>query len=118
MSSNLKREYHRFLESEQWKHLKQEAFERDGFKCVYCGTRSHLHGRFVRYRKDLTKCTVSQVETACWRCIHRLHVENIEERRENRVLRRFVRILLVKYGVKPVWRKRVQREQKEQTKSP
>lgn len=73
--------YLRYLESDHWKSLRAEAFRRDCFKCVRCGSRNHLRGHHKRYRKDLQLCTVNDIETMCQSCHNSYHKMKKEFRR-------------------------------------
>lgn len=82
-----KKAYLTYLKSGHWETLRKQAFERDNYRCVKCGSDQYIHGHHKRYRKDLRKCTVKDVETLCDKCHKSHHREHREKRRENRKLR-------------------------------
>lgn len=82
-----RQQYYQYLESEHWRRLRLEAFERDGFKCLNCGTNKNLRGHHKRYRKDLRLCTVKDIETLCQKCHDNFHREKARLRKERRKLR-------------------------------
>lgn len=79
--SRRKFEYLQYLKSEHWDLLRNQAFERDGWRCQKCNSKHNLQGHHKRYRKDLYKCTVDDIETLCFGC-HRHH-----HKRKNRIRR-------------------------------
>ena len=58
--------------------------ERDGFKCQHCHSQHNLRGHHVRYRKNLTECTIKDVLTLCERCHKKEHKRLRKQRRDNR----------------------------------
>lgn len=104
MASKRKRAYWKYLESAHWRELRRQAFERDGFKCCQCGSDRDLRGHHRRYRKDLTKCTVKDIETLCVKCHEAHHRDRARERRQNRKLRKQLcraAYLVAIYSAKP-----------------
>lgn len=85
-------EYYKYLESSHWKKLRLEAFKRDGYKCVKCGSPWSLRGHHKRYRKDIRSCTVSDIETLCNRC-HEKHHKRIAKLRKRHRRMRLITIL-------------------------
>ncbi len=63
--SKRKSAYLRYLESAHWRRLRKQAFERDSYQCVGCGSEINLRGHHLRYRKNLHNCTVDDIETRC-----------------------------------------------------
>lgn len=82
--SKQKKLYLKYLESGHWKKLRRQAFERDGWKCVICGSTRRLRGHHTKYRKDLRSCTVSDIQTMCEGC----HEKHHNEKRKLRKLMR------------------------------
>ena len=83
--------YYKYLESDHWKQLREQTFERDGHRCQHCGTPKNLRGHHVIYRKDLEKCTPKDIMTLCDSCHHQEHVRIKQKRKEKRARRRLHR---------------------------
>lgn len=90
-----KSEYYRYLESAEWRQLRKQAFERDGFKCTKCGSGLNLRGHHVRYRKDIRSCTVDDVQTLCNQCHEAHHQEKAAYRKSHRKIRSHRRLIAV-----------------------
>lgn len=76
--------YYAYLESAHWRELRKAAFNRDGYKCVFCGSPKKLRGHHLKYRKDFRLCTVDDIQTLCDDCHNALHKKMAAERRANR----------------------------------
>lgn len=85
--SKRKGQYVRYLASGHWKQLRHKAFKRDGFQCILCGSKTNLNGHHKKYRRDLDKCTVDDIETLCLKCHEAHHLRKREFRKINRQLR-------------------------------
>jgi Restriction endonuclease len=96
MASRQKRAYLIYLESAHWRKLRREAFIRDGFQCVSCGSNQNLRGHHIRYRKDLFKCTVDDIETRCEDCHTALHAGKKRSRKLKRKAQKsWIRLLSI-----------------------
>lgn len=67
--------YQLYLQSKWWRALRGKVLRRDGYRCVTCKSRSHLHVHHKRYR-GLGNERMEDLETMCWYC----HVEETESR--------------------------------------
>lgn len=65
--------YSSYLGSGHWKKLRRQAFERDNWKCIKCGSELNLRGHHLKYRGNLHACTVDDIQTLCRRCHDRKH---------------------------------------------
>lgn len=86
--SKRKAYYLSYLKSEHWYQLRAQAFERDRHRCGICGSGRNLTGHHKRYPKDLTTCTVEDIETLCWFCHHATHQSKKNQRRAKARARR------------------------------
>lgn len=55
------------------KRLQQECFDRDGWKCRYCGNRNGLHPHHVIYRSHGGSDNMNNLLTLCWKCHRAIH---------------------------------------------
>jgi 5-methylcytosine-specific restriction endonuclease McrA len=85
------RKYLRYLQSEHWKQLRRQAFERDGYKCVRCGSGHAIQGHHTQYKKNLRKVPVEWIETLCRDCHDEHHKEQKSVIRERRLERAEIR---------------------------
>lgn len=64
--------YHRYLNSEHWKQLRQQVLDRDGHRCVRCqGVPAVAHHRF--YRKKFHHSVPEDLESLCVVCHEKEH---------------------------------------------
>lgn len=97
--SKRKRYYEAYLKSAHWRRLRDEAFFRDNYRCCRCGSGSKtLQGHHRRYRKDLEKCTVKDIETLCVACHEKTHREKSAIRKERRKFRKSINRLVYLIG--------------------
>lgn len=61
--------------SEKWKRLRENAFKRDGQKCVMCGAAYPLEVHHRRYPKAWGAETLDDLVTLCDDCHKKLHEE-------------------------------------------
>lgn len=102
--SKRKSAYYRYLESREWRQLRQQAFKRDGYKCTHCGSSKNLRCHHLRYRKNLLLCTVDDLITLCNECHeawHRKHDRNRKRNRKPRLVIRHLAYLILNYSVVP-----------------
>ena len=71
--------YKEFLKTEEWKHIAQMVKERDGQKCVICGSTENLNAHHIGYDGDCLD--ENDIVTLCNRCHECLH-DGIETMRE------------------------------------
>lgn len=84
-----KYQYLQYLGSQHWRELRAKVFERDGYKCLKCGTPHNLRGHHRRYRSNLELCTEADIETLCEKCHNHHHKQmNRERTRRRRALRK------------------------------
>ncbi len=57
--------YRRYLQSEHWVFLRAAAIERDGGKCVKCGSEEFLQVHHLVYRHPWESGVLEDVETVC-----------------------------------------------------
>lgn len=48
---NYKEDYHKDLESDQWKVKREKILSRDGYKCQWCGSKTNLQVHHKYYNK-------------------------------------------------------------------
>lgn len=65
--------YAQYLESDHWDKLRTCVLERDGNKCVRCGSRQWLQAHHKFYRDDWEQAEVSDLETLCRPCHQKEH---------------------------------------------
>ena len=76
-----KTNYNRFYHSREWKELREEALERDGYLCVECKKRGIITpANTVHHIKPLRidqarALQLSNLETVCTACHNKLHRE-------------------------------------------
>lgn len=61
------------LSPELYEEMKQRIFERDEFKCRYCGSRNNLHAHHIVYRSEQGTDTASNLVTLCVFCHDGVH---------------------------------------------
>lgn len=71
--------YNEFLKTEEWKQIAQMVKERDGHKCVICGSTENLNAHHIGYDGDCLD--ENDIVTLCNRCHECLH-DGIETMRE------------------------------------
>ena len=71
--------YNEFLKTEEWKQIAQMVKERDGHKCVICGSTENLNAHHIGYDGDCLD--ENDIVTLCNRCHECLHdgIETIRE---------------------------------------
>lgn len=90
----LKEEYHEFLKSEEWKHIRAARMAIDGNVCAICGATDKLRVHHISYENGW--CDVDNMITVCDRCHEDAHryekaVKAAEETEEYKVLQEQVR---------------------------
>lgn len=63
--------YKEFLKTEEWKQIAQMVKERDGHKCVICGSTENLNAHHIGYDGD--RMDENYIVTICNRCHECLH---------------------------------------------
>ena len=71
--------YNEFLKTEEWKQIAQMVKERDGHKCVICGSTENLNAHHIGYDGDCLD--ENDIVTLCNRCHECLH-DGIETMRD------------------------------------
>ena len=71
--------YKEFLKTDEWKQIAQTVKERDGHKCVICGSTENLNAHHIGYDGDCLD--ENDIVTLCNRCHECLH-DGIETKRE------------------------------------
>ena len=71
--------YNVFLKTEEWKQIAQMVKDRDGHKCVICGSTENLNAHHIGYDGDCLD--ENDIVTLCNRCHECLH-DGIETMRE------------------------------------
>ena len=71
--------YNEFLKTDEWKQIAQMVKERDGYKCVICGSTENLNAHHIGYDGD--RMNENDIVTLCNRCHECLH-DGIETMRE------------------------------------
>ena len=71
--------YKEFLKTEEWKQIAQMVKERDGHKCVICGSTENLNAHHIGYEGDCLD--ENDIVTLCNRCHECLH-DGIETMRD------------------------------------
>ena len=71
--------YEEFLKTDEWKQIAQMVKERDGHKCVICGSTENLNAHHIGYDGDCLD--ENDIVTLCNRCHECLH-DGIETMRE------------------------------------
>ena len=63
--------YNEFLKTDEWKQIAQMVKERDGYKCVICGSTENLNAHHIGYDGD--RMDENDIVTLCNRCHECLH---------------------------------------------
>ena len=63
--------YEEFLNTEEWKQVSEMVKERDGHKCVICGSTENLNAHHIGYDGD--RLDENDIVTLCNRCHECLH---------------------------------------------
>ena len=63
--------YNEFLKTDEWKQIAQMVKERDGHKCVICGSTENLNAHHIGYDGD--RMDENDIVTLCNRCHECLH---------------------------------------------
>ena len=71
--------YNEFLKTDEWKQIAQMVKERDGHKCVICGSTENLNAHHIGYDGD--RMDENDIVTLCNRCHECLH-DGIETMRD------------------------------------
>lgn len=66
-------EYLEYLESNEWRLLREQAFIRARHKCECCDSKHHLVGHHLVYRDPLTACTPQDIMCMCKPCHDAFH---------------------------------------------
>ena len=66
--------YYKYLQSKEWKLLRQEVFKRDGYKCLLCGNKAN-HCHHISYSMFLKTGNSKRLECAslCKSCHDKIH---------------------------------------------
>lgn len=65
--------YWEYLESDHWKAIRGQALDRDGHKCVKCGSVKWLQVHHLRYRGRPEDTELGDLETLCRHCHRQEH---------------------------------------------
>lgn len=71
--------YNEFLKSDEWKQVAKMVKDRDGNKCVICGSTENLNAHHIGYNGD--RLNEDDIVTLCNRCHECLH-DGIKEMKE------------------------------------
>lgn len=83
-------EYLKYLESRHWHLLRGQAFKRDRYKCLKCGSSKNLQGHHKRYKADFRQVPLDWIETVCKKCHEDLHQQKALKRKRNRKIKQSV----------------------------
>lgn len=72
-------DYDIYLNSDEWKELRKECFERDDFRCVRCGSAKNLNAHHLSY-DHLGEHELDDLITLCGRCHTAVHKTDIERK--------------------------------------
>lgn len=70
------KQYHKYLNSPEWKAIREPALERDNYACSICGSKSNLHVHHLHY-DNIGEEALSDLVTLCKSC-HFQHVDKPE----------------------------------------
>lgn len=62
-----------YLKTPEWREIRKQILERDGFRCVLCNTKGFLHVHHRRYGERCHEESIDLV-TLCANCHHRFHI--------------------------------------------
>ena len=68
-----KRSYEKYIQSKEWKNLRNKIIKRDGGKCFLCDKTEKLEVHHLFYEKDLFKTKPYQCVTLCKKHHKKLH---------------------------------------------
>ena len=61
------------LDADSYKHLRQQVFERDGWRCQSCGRTTQLQVHHLQFRSRSGEDAESNLITLCAQCHERAH---------------------------------------------
>jgi len=65
-------EYKQYLKSDKWKRKRYAVLQRDGFRCVRCGSKNNLQVHHKTYRNIFNE-PLSDLITLCKKCHKKQH---------------------------------------------
>lgn len=72
--STWKRDYHIYIQSKEWKELREQVLERDDYHCVYCYSTENLQVHHLTY-KNFKHEELKDLITLCKSCHRGEHLE-------------------------------------------
>lgn len=70
--TDFRQRYINYLQTEHWRWLREDVFERWGRVCINCGSNDQVDAHHMVYR-NLTDCTPDDLLPLCRRCHDRYH---------------------------------------------
>ncbi len=65
--------YAEFLKTPFWENLRCQAWKRDGYRCVRCGSAWRIQAHHKVYRHPWTLTVLEDLETLCRKCHEKEH---------------------------------------------
>ena len=69
-------DYKAYLQSDEWKKIRELALRRDGYTCRICGTAINLRVHHVNYEHVGTELELDDVVTLCDECHSKIHIKD------------------------------------------
>lgn len=69
-------DYKAYLQSDEWKRIREQALKRDGYTCRMCGTAINLRVHHVNYEYVGTEHELDDVVTLCEECHSKVHIKD------------------------------------------
>lgn len=71
--------YYKYLQSKEWKLLRQDVFKRDGYKCLLCGDKAN-HCHHLSYGSMVKNGGSKRIECAslCKKCHELVHNKSLK----------------------------------------
>lgn len=74
--------YDEYMDSEEWKQIRNRILARDGYRCRMCGTGKQLRVHHIRYPDIYGSESDEDLITVCDSCHQRVHGADIQRKRE------------------------------------
>ena len=70
--------YREYLQTPEWKRLREKRLRRDNWQCVRCGSAINLQVHHINYMHKGEREEIDDVITLCWKCHNMIHERDIK----------------------------------------
>lgn len=72
--------YPEYLQTPEWKRLRDKRLKRDDYQCVRCGSATNLQVHHINYIHKGEPEEIDDTITLCWKCHQKIHERDLERR--------------------------------------